>query len=388
MNIKPSNRLEGTEEYYFSQKLAEINQLRASGSDIINLGIGNPDLPPPPEVIETLQRESALLDCHGYQPYNGIPELRKAFSDWYNRFFHVSLNPDHEILPLIGSKEGITHISLAFLNAGDKALIPDPGYPAYESATRLTGAQPAKYLLTKENDWLPDFDQIENSGLDGIKIMWVNYPNMPTGAVANKDFFIKLLKFGRKHNILICHDNPYSFILNEKPLSILAVEESVGIAIELNSLSKSHNMAGWRVGMAAGSYALIREILKVKSHVDSGIFRPLQLAAVQALKQPDEWYHDLNIVYKRRQVLALELVECLNSTCDPTQKGMFVWAKIPDAYNHSADFSDDILYKARVFLTPGFIFGDQGKKHFRISLCSSEKKLQEAISRIKNIVKN
>jgi len=382
MIIQPARRIADVGEYYFSQKLAEIARMRASGIDVINLGIGNPDQAPPEISIETLSREASNPGNHGYQAYTGIPPLRAGFAAWYLKYFGVALNPDNEILPLIGSKEGIMHISLAFLNPGDEVLIPDPGYPAYEAAAKIAEAKVIKYDLTEENNWFPNFDEIEKNDLSKVKLMWVNYPNMPSGARGSKTLFKKLIAFAEKHRILLVNDNPYSFILNDEPMSILSVEGAIDVALELNSLSKSHNMAGWRIGMVAGEAAAIEAILKVKSNMDSGMFKPAQLAAVQALQMPAEWYKKLNEVYEKRKILAIALIKKLGASFNKNQSGMFIWARVPDTFGHSSEFSDYYLQEAGVFMTPGFIFGEQGKNYFRISLCSNEGLLEEAIERI------
>jgi aspartate/methionine/tyrosine aminotransferase len=382
MIIEPARRIADVGEYYFSQKLAEIAWMRTSGIDVINLGIGNPDQAPPEITIETMAIEARNHGNHGYQSYTGIPQLRAAFAAWYLKNFGIALNPENEILPLIGSKEGIMHISLAFLNPGDEVLIPDPGYPAYEAAAKIAEAKVIKFDLTEENGWFPNFDEIEKNNLSKVKLMWVNYPNMPSGARGSKSLFEELIAFAKKHRILIINDNPYSFILNDKPMSILSVEGAKDVALELNSLSKSHNMAGWRIGMVAGEAAAIEAILKVKSNMDSGMFKPTQLAAVQALQMPAEWYKKINEVYEKRKILAIGLIEKLGASFNKNQSGMFIWARVPENFGHSSDFSDFYLRKAGVFMTPGFIFGEQGKNYFRISLCSNEGLLLEAIERI------
>ena len=380
--INPANRISNVEEYYFSTKLKEIDRMRAEGKDVINLGIGNPDLPPVPEVLEKLNASSLNVKNHGYQSYVGIPELRNAFADWYKKYFKVAINPDKEILPLMGSKEGVMHISMAFLNAGDEVLLPNPGYPTYTSVTKLVGAVPRFYDLKEENNWQPDFDQIENNDLTKVKLMWVNYPNMPTGAAANENVMRKLIAFGKKHNILICNDNPYSFILNNNQFSILSIDGAKDIAIELNSLSKSQNMAGWRIGMAASNPEFISYILRVKSNMDSGMFRPLQEAAALALSLDDDWYQSINKTYRERRIFACKLMDLLNCSYDKNQVGMFLWGRIPDDAASGSDLSDIILQKANVFITPGIIFGSNGDKYIRISLCTKEELLEEAIRRI------
>lgn len=386
--ITPAQRVSEVKEYYFSLKLKEIAGMIKDGKPVINLGIGNPDQPPAPEVLETLNQSAFRPDTHGYQGYIGIPELRNAFSQWYKKFYGITLNPDSEILPLMGSKEGIMHISMAFLNPGDEVLVPNPGYPTYSAVTSIVGAKERSYNLLEENNWQPDLDKLEQEDLSAVKIMWVNYPNMPTGAKASKDFFEKLVAFAKRNDILICNDNPYSFILNKEPQSLLSVPGAKEVAIELNSLSKSHNMAGWRVGMAASNPDFIKYILRIKSNMDSGMFRPMQEAAAKALMLEEKWYDEVNAVYKKRKELVLKIMSLLGCTWQEDQVGMFIWAKIPEKYSSSEELSDKILYEANVFITPGFIFGDNGKQYIRISLCTSEEKLQESINRIENIITN
>lgn len=384
-NIKPADRVSNIKEYYFSTKLREIAQLNAQGADIISLGIGGPDLPPSKEVIDTLSMEANKPANHSYQSYTGLPELRKAFAEWYKNKFGVTLDPEKEILPLIGSKEGIMHISMTFLNPGDGVLVPDPGYPTYTSVSKLVGAKIFTYDLTEENDWLPDFESLEKLPLDEIKLMWVNYPHMPTGRAATREVFEKLVEFGKKHNIVIVNDNPYSFILNKDPQSILQIPGAMDIAIELNSLSKSHNMAGWRVAMAASNPEFISWILKVKSNIDSGQFKPVMLAAAEALKAGDDWYENLYEVYLERRKLAEEIMETLGCKFDPNQKGLFLWGKVPESVKDGEALADEVLYKARVFVTPGFIFGKNGENYIRISLCAKPEKLKEALERVRNV---
>jgi aspartate/methionine/tyrosine aminotransferase len=382
MSIQPADRISEVKEYYFSIKLKEIEKMRQLGHNVINLGIGNPDLPPAPEVLKTLNESAASADNHGYQSYIGIPELRNAFAHWYQTHYNVSLNPSSEVLPLIGSKEGIMHISMAFLNPGDEVLVPNPGYPTYSSVSKLVGAKIKTYPLSEKNHWLPDLNVLEQSDLSKVKLMWINYPNMPTGAKANKSFFEKMVAFGKKHNILICNDNPYSFILNENPQSLLEVEAAKDVCLELNSLSKSHNMAGWRIGVVAASPEHINCILRVKSNMDSGMFKPLQLAAAKALELDQSWYNSINAEYQERRKLVWKLMDTLNCTYDKQQSGMFIWAKIPAPYQQGKELSDEVLEKCHVFITPGFIFGDQGDQYIRISLCTKQHILQEAIKRI------
>jgi len=382
MKIKTAHRLEIVSEYYFSRKLKEIAALRQQGIDVINLGIGSPDMAPSEDVIETMVSESRKPENHAYQSYSGIPALREAYANWYRNFFGVQLNPDNEILPLMGSKEGIMHISMAFLNPGDEVLVPNPGYPAYSAVARLLGAKVRYFDLSEDNHWHPDLKVLEETGLSKVKIMWVNYPNMPTGARASEELFTTLVNFGHRHNILIINDNPYSFILNEEQLSLLRVGGAKEIALELNSLSKSHNMAGWRLGMLAGHPEYVRAVLQVKSNMDSGMFKPLQLAAVKALQQPKSWYRQLNEIYRERRKVAFEILNMLQCTYDENQTGMFVWAKIPEKSRGSEHFSDKILDDNKVFLTPGFIFGPAGVRYVRLSLCTEKSRLLEAAERI------
>ncbi len=384
MQIQKANRLAGIGEYYFSQKLREIEQLNLAGKNIINLGIGSPDLPPHPDVINVLQTESAKPNTHAYQSYKGSPILRKAIANWYQNWYEVELNPDTEILPLIGSKEGIMHICMTYLNEGDQVLIPNPGYPTYASAVKLAGGIPVNFELKEINDWEPDFEELEKMDLSGIKMMWVNYPQMPTGKLPSNELFTKIIAFGKKHQILICHDNPYSFILNEDPKSILSVPGAKEIAIELNSLSKSQNMAGWRLGMLCASTEKINDILTFKSNMDSGMFLPIQLAAAKALSLGKDWYDSINAIYAKRREKVFQLLDLLECVYEKKQAGMFVWAKIPLAYKDGFALSDHVLYNQQVFITPGGIFGSAGNGYVRISLCASEEKLDEAIKRIVN----
>ncbi|MCP4550701.1 MAG: aminotransferase class I/II-fold pyridoxal phosphate-dependent enzyme [Bacteroidetes bacterium] len=385
--IIPAQRVNAITEYYFSKKLREISKHNELGEDIINLGIGNPDMPPSDSTLNTLQSEITKHDAHGYQPYKGIAGLRSAFANWYQRSYEVELDPEREILPLIGSKEGILHISLTFLNPGDQVLIPDPGYPTYQSVTKMLGAEPITYSLVSKLGWQPELEKLNKLDLSKVKLMWINYPNMPTGAKADMAFFKRVIDFGKKNNIIICNDNPYSFILNEKPLSILSVKGAKEIAIELNSLSKSHNMAGWRIGMLASNPEVINFILKIKSNTDSGIFKPLQLAAISALNSSKEWYTNLNYEYRKRREIVLEILDILLCKYTPDQNGMFIWAKIPESFKNSEAFSEHILNTYKVFITPGFIFGSQGDKYIRISLCINTSKLNIVKSRIQLINK-
>ncbi len=384
-NIIPANRVTSVKEYYFSRKLKEVAKLNSEGKDIISLGVGGPDRPPYDSVIQTLCDEVIKSDAHSYQSYVGLPALRKAYSEWYKNWYGVSLNPDNEILPLIGSKEGILHISMAFLNEGDGVLVPNPGYPTYTSVSKLLGAEIFSYNLKEELGWYPDFDELEELPLEKVKLMWVNFPNMPTGAKASKELFEKIIAFGKKHNILIINDNPYSFILNDNPISILSVEGAKDIAIELNSLSKSHNMAGWRMGMLASNPQFVEWILKVKSNIDSGQFKPMMMAAIHALSCEKEWYLELNKVYRERRKVAEKIMSELNCEFDATQQGLFLWGKIPADAESSEKFADNILYNASVFITPGFIFGSNGERFIRISLCATVEKMEEALLRIKKM---
>ena len=384
--IEPAQRVSMVKEYYFSKKLKEVARLNAEGRDIISLGIGGPDRPPHARVVDTLCEYAHRSDTHGYQPYVGPVELRQAYADWYRRWYGVELNPANEIQPLIGSKEGILHITLAFVNPGDGVLVPNPGYPTYTSVSRLAGAEIFTYNLKEENAWYPDFDELESMPLDRIKLMWVNYPNMPTGAPATHELYEKIVDFGRCHNILIVNDNPYSFILNDNPISMLSVEGAKDVVIEMNSLSKSHNMAGWRMAMLASNAQFVEWVLKVKSNIDSGQFRPAMLAAVEALKCDSDWFDELNAVYARRRRVAERIMDALGCTFDPRQRGLFLWGKIPDAAESSEKFADNILYNARVFITPGFIFGSNGERFIRISLCATEEKMEEALTRIKQTI--
>ncbi len=383
MKVKPADRTSNVQEYYFSQKLAQIDKMRREGADIINLGIGSPDQPPSENTITSLITEAKKPTSHGYQSYTGIPALRKAFADWYKKYFHVELNPDNEILPLMGSKEGIMHISMAFVNPGDEVLVPDPGYPTYSSVTNLVGGIVRKYDLEEKRGWLPDLETLENSDLSRVKVMWVNYPNMPTGTKGSIVLFEKLVAFSLEHSILLCNDNPYSFILNKEYHSLLAVDGAKETALELNSLSKSQNMAGWRIGMVAGHSEYIKNVLKVKSNMDSGMFLPMQMAAVEALNNPESWYDTVNTAYIRRRKIVEEIMDVLNCKYDKTQVGLFVWGRIPEEIIKCEMYIEDILNKTHVFITPGFIFGKNGERYIRISLCANEKKMLEAKERLK-----
>ena len=379
-----ATRLESVQEYYFSRKLKEIAHMNAEGKNVISLGIGSPDMPPSEATIKTLCEHAHRSNAHGYQPYVGIPELRQAFADFYKKWYHVTLNPTNEIQPLIGSKEGILHITLAFVNPGEQVLVPNPGYPTYTSLSTLLGAEVIPYDLTEENGWLPDFDALEQLDLSKVKLMWTNYPHMPTGTNATLELYQKLVDFGEKHHIIIVNDNPYSFILNKKPLSILQIEGAKDCCIELNSMSKSHNMPGWRIGMVASNATFIEWILKVKSNIDSGMFRPMQLAAATALHNDESWHEEMNFnLYQKRRHLAEQILETLQCTYNKSQVGLFVWGRIPDHYQQVEDLTEAVLHKARVFITPGFIFGSNGARYIRISLCCDEQKLAEALDRIK-----
>lgn len=377
-----AKRLLFTEEYYFSKKLREIEEMNSTGKKVINLGIGSPDLPPHPDVIETLKEYAEQPHTHGYQNYKGILPLREAISSWYKRFYQVTLNPNTEVLPLMGSKEGIVHICMTYLEEGTEALIPNPGYPTYASAVRLSGAKAVTYDLSEENGWLPDLKKLEQMNLSKVKIMWINYPHMPTGTNSTQEFFEELVQFAKRNNILICHDNPYSFILNDNPKSILSVEGAMDVAIELNSLSKSSNMAGWRVGMLVGNAQRLQEILRFKSNMDSGMFLAVQMSAAKALSLDKSWYDELNAVYRERQKIAFSMLEHLGCKYDPKQVGLFTWGRVPEKYDSAYELSDEILEKARVFITPGGIFGEAGKQYIRISLCGTLDTFSEAMNRI------
>ena len=370
-------------EYYFSAKLAQIERMRQEGADIINLGIGSPDMAPATEVSAELTRSASVSGNHGYQGYRGIPTLRQAFAEWYGKYFAVTLDPASEILPLIGSKEGIMHISMAFLDPGDEVLVPDPGYPAYAAAASLAGGVVRKYDLTEDTGWLPDIRAIEAAGTEKVKIMWINYPHMPTGAKATHELFVELVGFALRNRILLCNDNPYSFILNSDHLSILSVPGARASALELNSLSKSHNMAGWRIGMLAGHKRYIDDVLRVKSNMDSGMFKPLQEAAAKALSAPDEWYARLNEVYNRRRRYAEALMDELGCSFSPSQSGLFLWGRIPGRYSNAEELTEELLQRNHLFVTPGSVFGDNGRSHIRISLCAEEEIMKKALRRIK-----
>jgi LL-diaminopimelate aminotransferase len=386
--IRTAKRLEGISEYYFAAKLREIAAMKAAGLPVLNLGIGSPDLPPAPEVTAELSRYASLPNAHGYQGYTGVPALRTAFADWYARYYGVTLDPEGEVLPLLGSKEGIMHIAMTFLEAGTEALIPNPGYPTYRAATLLAGATPREYALTEATGWMPDIQSLEQTDLRSVRLMWVNYPNMPTGTPATYTLFEQLVAFGKKHNILIVNDNPYSFILNDTPLSILSVEGTQGAVLELNSLSKAQNMAGWRVGMLAGNADLVREVLRFKSNMDSGMFLPVQMAAVKAMQLPHSWCAELNVEYAARQNLAKQILEAVGCEVQVGQQGLFLWGKISAEYKNAFTISDILLLECNVFLTPGGIFGSNGDRFLRISLCSPQMVLQESLERLELYIKN
>lgn len=382
MNIKPSERVASVQEYYLQRKMKEVAALNAAGADIVSLGVGGPDMPPPPAAVETLCAEARRASTHGYQVTAGIREYRDAWARFYARHYGVELDPDTMIQPMIGSKEAILHITMAFINPGDIALVPDPGYPTYTSASRLAGAVVRPYSLTAENGWMPDFDALEQTPLEGVKLMWLNYPHMPTGTPALRSVFEKAVEFGRRHDIVIAHDNPYSFILNDAPMSILQVPGATDVALELNSLSKTFNMAGWRMGMVASNPQYINWILKVKSNVDSGQFKPAMLAAAAALDADDAWFTALNASYTKRRSIAEQIMTALGCSFDPSQRGLFLWGLIPDSEAGSEAMADRVLRDYRVFITPGFIFGKNGERYIRISLCAPPARLEEALRRI------
>ena len=383
--ISPADRLSSVSEYYFSRKLKEVAAMNAAGKGVISLGIGSPDMPPSEETVETLCTEAHNPNGHGYQPYVGIPELREAFARFYKRWYNVELDAKTEIQPLIGSKEGILHVTLAFVNPGEQVLVPNPGYPTYTSLSRLLGAEVVNYDLTEENGWMPDFDELERMDLSRVKLMWTNYPNMPTGANATPELYERLVDFARRKGIVIVNDNPYSFILNDNPLSILSVEGAKECCIEFNSMSKSHNMPGWRIGMIAANPTFISWILKVKSNIDSGMYRAMQLAAVKALDAEADWYEGNNANYASRRKTAGEIMEALGCSYDKSQVGMFLWGRIPEHYADVEELTERVLHEARVFIVPGFIFGSNGSRYIRISLCAKNEQLEEALKRIKEI---
>ena len=383
-DIKPAERLSLVSEYYFSRKLKEVAQMNAEGKDVISLAIGSPDMPPSEKTISKLCEVAQRPDSHGYQITMGIPELRQAMADFYKRWYDVDLDPSKEILPLIGSKEGILHVTLAFVNPGEEVLVPNPGYPTYTSLSKILGAKVVNYDLMEENGWQPDFNQLEKMDLSRVRLMWTNYPNMPTGGNARMETYRKLVDFARRHNIVVVKDNPYSFILNKQPMSLLQVEGAKDCCIEFNSMSKSHNMPGWRVGMCIANPTFISWILRIKSNIDSGTFRGIQLAAAEALANDDEWHHEANIeTYARRRQYAEQIMDILGCTYDKNQVGMFLWGKIPEKYADSEELTELVLHKARVFITPGFIFGSKGQRYIRISLCANESVFAAALQRVR-----
>ncbi|MDD6505908.1 MAG: aminotransferase class I/II-fold pyridoxal phosphate-dependent enzyme [Prevotellaceae bacterium] len=383
-NFKPAERLNSVQEYYFSRKLKEVAQLNASGLDIISLAIGSPDMPPSRQTVERLCEVAHNTSAHGYQPTMGTPELRQAMAGFYHRWYGVEIDAQTEVQPLIGSKEGILHITLAFVNPGEEVLVPDPGYPTYTSLSKILGAKVVNYDLKEDSGWQPDFEALEKKDLSRVKLMWTNYPNMPTGGNAQRATYERLVAFAQKHHIVVVNDNPYSFILNEHPLSILQVPGAKECCIELNSMSKAYNMPGWRVGMCVSNSTFINWILKVKSNIDSGTFRGIQLAAAEALNTNDEaWHKEYNRnVYMRRRKVAEDIMRTLGCTFDPNQVGMFLWGRIPDKYDDVETLTERVLHEARVFLTPGFIFGNNGKRYIRISLCAKDERIKEALQRI------
>ncbi len=381
--IQPADRLGQVSEYYFSRKLKEVARLNAEGHDIISLAIGSPDMPPSRQTVDKLCEVAANPNAHGYQPTMGTPELREAMAFFYKRWYQVDLNPQTEILPLIGSKEGILHATLAFVNPGDKVLVPNPGYPTYTSLSKILGAEIVNYDLREDNEWQPDFDSLEKMDLSGVKLMWTNYPNMPTGGNARMETYKKLVDFAQRHGIVVVNDNPYSFILNDKPLSLLQVDGAKECCIEFNSMSKSHNMPGWRVGMCCSNAQFIQWILKIKSNIDSGTFRGIQLAAAEALHNDASWHVEANInTYQKRRMIAEEIMSTLGCVFDKKQRGMFLWGKIPEKYDDAEMLTERVLHEARVFITPGFIFGSNGARYIRISLCAKDDKMKEALQRI------
>ena len=389
INIKPAERLSLVQEYYFSRKLKEVAQMNAEGKDIISLAIGSPDMPPSKKTIDKLCEVAQQPNAHGYQPTMGTPELRQAMARFYKRFYGVELDPATEIQPLIGSKEGILHTTLAFVNPGEEVLVPNPGYPTYTSLSKILGAKVVNYDLREDRQWQPDFEQLEAMDLSKVKLMWTNYPNMPTGGPALMETYERLVDFARRHGIVVINDNPYSFIINEHPISLLQVEGAKDCCIEFNSMSKSHNMPGWRVGLCASNAQFISWILKIKSNIDSGTFRGIQLAAAEAYDNSDEWHHEANIdTYMRRRKIAEEIMTVLGCQYDPQQVGMFLWGKIPERYADVEDLTEQVLHEARVFITPGFIFGTNGKRYIRISLCAKDDKMNEALQRIKTVFGN
>lgn len=387
-NIQPADRLKEVSEYYFSRKLKEVAKMNAEGKDIISLAIGSPDMPPSEATIEKLCEVARRPDTHGYQPTNGTAELRQAMAAFYKRTYGVEVDPQTEIQPLIGSKEGILHVTLAFVNPGEEVLVPNPGYPTYTSLSKLLGAKVVNYDLLEADGWQPDFDSLEKMDLSNVKLMWTNYPNMPTGGNARMQTYERLVSFARRHNIVVVNDNPYSFILNEQPISLLQVEGAKECCIEFNSMSKSHNMPGWRVGMCITNPTFISWILKVKSNIDSGTFRGIQLAAAEALNNTSEWHHKANIdTYASRRDYAYSIMDALGCKYDRSQVGMFLWGRIPEEIADVEDLTERVLHEARVFITPGFIFGSNGKRYIRISLCAKEEQMAKALNRIRENIK-
>lgn len=385
-NIKPADRLSLVSEYYFSRKLKEVAQMNAEGKDIISLAIGSPDMPPSEKTVNTLCEVARRNDSHGYQPTMGTAELRNAISRFYKRWYEVDINPANEVQPLIGSKEGILHVTLAFVNPGEEVLVPNPGYPTYTSLSKILGANVVNYDLMENDGWQPDFEQLEKMDLSKVKLMWTNYPNMPTGGNARRETYERLVDFAQRHGIVVVNDNPYSFILNDKPMSLMQVPGAKDCCIEFNSMSKSHNMPGWRVGMCVSNATFISWILKVKSNIDSGTFRGVQLAAAEALDNSAEWHREANIeTYSRRRQYAEKIMDVLGCSYDKQQVGMFLWGRIPDSYATCEELTERVLHEARVFITPGFIFGSKGERYIRISLCAKEEKIEAALERIKKI---
>ena len=382
--IKPAERISAIQEYYFSRKLKEVAQLNKAGQDIVSLAIGSPDMPPSKQTIDKLCAVARQPDAHGYQPTSGLSELRLAMAGFYHRVYHVELDPQKELQPIIGSKEGIMYVMLAFCNAGDAVLVPDPGYPTYTAVNKLFGTQVIKYNLQADNGWQPDFEQLESMDLSRVRVMWTNYPNMPTGGNARRETFERLVDFARRYDILVVNDNPYSLILNEHPMSILQIEGAKDYCLELNSMSKSHNMPGWRVAMLAGNEQYIQWMFKIQSNIENGMFRGIQLAAAEAYNtNTAEWHRKYNIeTYKKRRHIAEDIMRALHCSFDPAQVGMFLWGRIPDRYSDVEQLTEAVLHKARVFITPGFIFGNNGKRYIRISLCATEEKMKEALRRI------
>lgn len=386
--IKPADRLSLVSEYYFSRKLKEVAKLNAEGQDIISLAIGSPDMPPSKQTVDKLCEVARQDTAHGYQPTMGTPELRQAMADFYKRWYGVDLNPTTEIQPLIGSKEGILHVTLAFVNPCEEVLVPNPGYPTYTSLSKILGAKVVNYNLREDNGWQPDFEALEQMDLSRVRLMWTNYPNMPTGGNARRETYERLVQFAREHSIVVVNDNPYSFILNEKPISLLQVEGAKDCCIEFNSMSKSHNMPGWRVGLCASNATFISWILKIKSNIDSGTFRGIQLAAAEAYRNSEQWHHEANITtYRRRREIAEQIMQTLGCEYNPKQVGMFLWGKIPTQYKDCEELTERVLHEARVFITPGFIFGSNGERYIRISLCAKDEKIREALERIKKVFK-